>query len=242
VIGRGQGTRRGSRSCLALAWTLIAFSAAAVLAPAAGAEYEPNDTMSAAFGPLANHQSYADKLDAENDKDFFYFYATSPAQATVSLRNLGGGLVLSYIGVTILDASGVSLGSATNIEEGEQSAVTLALEPQKYFVEVTSNLDYGAGYVLETHGAEGAFGPYATIANRCATARSAITSARTGLTKAEAKLQRATARVRRSRYSAPTVRRAAHAVYRKAKARATRKRGALAAALRSQRPWCSIAP
>jgi hypothetical protein len=217
---------------------LIAFSAMAI--PAA-ADYEPNDTLENPFGPLANQQSYIEKLETANDKDFFYFYATAPTQVAVTLKNLGGGVIVSYIGFTLLDASGVALATATNIEEGEQATLTADLTPQKYYVEVVSNLDYGAQYVLETQGGEGAFGPYAAISHRCAKALAAAKSARIGLTRAESKLQRATARLRRSRFGNRASQRAAEAAHHKAKARTRVRRHALSTALKSQRPWCQIA-
>jgi len=211
------------------------------LAPRADAESEPNDTILSAAGPLANHQSYAGDLEVENDRDFYFFYVTSPASpVTLSLKNLGGGPLLAYIGVSILDASGVPVGTATNIEEGREGAIALTLEPQKYFVEVFSSLDYGAGYTFETQGGEGAFGPYATIAGRCAAARAASKTAYNGLTKAEAKLQRATARVRRSTYGSRAAHRSAQAVYRRAEARVAGRRDALRRARKSRQPWCSI--
>lgn len=239
----GDQDRPASRGAsLAAIGAFIACLLASGPVTSASAEYEPNDSTLEAFGPLANHQTYTDKLDPENDKDFFYFYVTVPGQVTVSVKNLGGGAVLSYVGVTILDASGIALGDATNIEEGEQGSVALPLKPQKYLVEVASNLDYGAGYALETQGGEGAFGPYESIAKHCGTARSSTTTAKAGLTKAEAGLQRATARLHRTRYSTRAARRSAQTEYRKAKTRATEKRRALDAARRSQRPWCFIAP
>jgi hypothetical protein len=203
--------------------------------------YEPNDVILDAAGPLANHQTYTADLDAENDKDFFFFYVTSPASSVaLSMRNLGGGRLLAYTGFAIQDSSGVTIATAPNIEEGQQKALTLTLEPQKYFVEAFSSLDYGATYTLEAQGSEGAFGPFATIAGHCATARSASATAQSGVTRAEAKLQRATARVRRSRYSSRVARETAQGVYRKSRAKVTKKRNALRAAKKSQQPWCTI--
>jgi hypothetical protein len=214
----------------------------ALFAASAGADaYEPNDSLLESAGPLANHQVYSASIEAENDKDFFYFYATAPGSSvTLNVNNLGGGPLLAYVGFTVLDASGIPVGGASNIEEGRQKSVALTLEPQKYFVEVFSNLDYGAGYTLETGGGTGAFGPFATITGNCAAARSATTKARGTLTGAEGKLQRTTARERRSRYSAPAARKSAQTAYRKARARVTKERGALKAAQKSQRPWCFI--
>lgn len=211
---------------------------------AAGADadpYEPNDSLAAPAGPLANHQTYSADLEVENDKDFFSFYVTSPGSpVTLNVNNLGGGPLLAYVGFSVLNASGVPIAGASNIEEGRQKSVALTLEPQKYFVEVFSSLDYGAGYTLETGGGSGAFGPFATIAGKCAAGRSATSKARGTLTSAESKLQRATARARRSRYSSATARKSAQTAYRKSRARVTKERAALKVAQKSQRPWCFI--
>ncbi len=242
MVPAGRETSYRSRSCFAALGTLVVLLSIAALAPPrADAESEPNDTILSATGPLANHQSYAGSLEAENDKDFYFFYVTSPSSpVTLSLKNLGGGPLLAYVGVSILDASGVPVGTATNIEEGKEGIVALTLEPQKYFVEIFSSLDYGADYTFETQGGGGAFGPYASIAGRCATARTASKAAYNGLTKAEAKLQRATARLHRSHFGTRAARRSAQAVYRRAKARTAVKRKALGAARKSERPWCFI--
>jgi len=243
MIRASRRARHRSQIRFVIAGSMAVLSLMAVSAtPALSApgSYEPNDTIAGSVGPLSNHQSYAAALEAENDKDFFFFYVTSPASpVTVTLKNLGSPF-LSYVGVSILDSSGTSVGSVTNVEEGDEKAVTVTLEPQKYFVEVMSNLDYGAEYSLGTEGGTGAFGPYAAIASHCAAARSASATAQVGLEKAEAKLQRTTARLRRSRYSARGARRSAQSAYRKAKARTAAKRKAVAAARAAQRPWCFI--
>jgi len=209
---------------------------------AAEAPYEPNDTTLSAAGPLAIGQTYPAGIEIPGDRDFFFFYVTSarPTQVVLTVRNLGGGSQVSDIDATIVDSTATPVGSLSFIRKGEERTVTTALEPQKYFVEVVSNEGYGDSYSLTTGGGNGAFGPYARIAGRCATARAAITAAQTGLGRAKSKLQRATARLRRTRYSGRDAHKAARAVHRMAKERVAAKRNALMEARESENPWCFI--
>jgi len=213
----------------------------ATAASAATDPYEPNDTFVGATGPLANQQGYAASLGSENDKDFFYFYVTAPSsQVTVTLTNLGGAAVVSYVGMSILNTSGTPVGSVPIIEEGDAKSIAVTLEPQKYFVEVVSAVDYGDSYSLQTSGSGGAFGPYSAIAGTCAGARSATATAQAGLTKSQAKLQRAKARLRRSLFASDSARRSARAAFRKAKSRVAGGRKTLEKARASERPWCFV--
>lgn len=222
---------------------LIALSAL-VLAPrpaSAQDSYEPNDTILSATGPLAIGQTYNAGLEIPGDRDFFFFYATSRAtQVALTVSNLGGGSKGADIGATIVDSSATPAGAVSYIGKGEVRTVTTALEPQKYFIEVAENEGYGDSYSLTAGGGDGAFGPYARISGRCATATAAVRAAQSGLEGAKSKLQRATARVRRTRYAGRSAHNAARAVHRTAKKRVTAKKNALKAARESQKPWCFI--
>jgi hypothetical protein len=209
----------------------------------AQAPYEPNDTTLDAAGPLAIDQTFVGGLETQSDRDFFFFYVTSAqgSEITLTVRNLGGsGTGVSDLAATIMDAASTPIGGLSFISNGEAQTVTLTLRPQKYFVEIAPNEGFGDTYSLTGSGESGAFGPYAQIAARCATATAAVARAQTGLTRAQAKLQRATARVRRSRYGTRAARKAARAAYRKARARVTAKKDALRARKASRKPWCLI--
>jgi hypothetical protein len=125
--------------------------------------------------------------------------------------NLGGGEKPSDIDLKVLDANSTPLGGSTFIGSGETRTVALDLEPGKYFVEVAANEGFGDSYALTPEGGPGAFGTYAQIAGRCATAESAAKAERTKLGKATAKLSRTTARLRRSRYGTRAARASARA-------------------------------
>ena len=158
---------------------------------------------------------------------------------TLTVRNLGGGTGVSNVDATVLDSSMTPVGGLSYINRGQEKTATLALRPQKYFIEVRSTEGFGDAYSLTGGGAD-AFGSYETIAARCAAGTAAVAKARTGLTRAQAKLQRATARLRRSLYASEQARRSARRVYRRARARVNAKRKELKAAKKSQQPWCSI--
>ncbi len=223
----------------ALAWTLLAAVAAAAETP-----YEPNDATLAAAGPLAAGQSYSATIESTGDRDFYFFYVTSPAAARVELtvQNLGGGDKASDLEATILDASSTPVASQTFIRDGESRVVSAELGPQKYFVEVVANEGSGDSYTLTPAGDEGAFGPFSLISGRCERASAAREKAERGLRRAKSKLQRATGRVRRSRYARPKARLEARRAHSAAKRNVQAKRTELRTAQRSMQPWCSIAP
>ena len=208
----------------------------------AAGPYEPNDTTASAVGPVAGGQAYTGAIESQGDLDYFFFYVTSPgeAQVTLTVGNLGGGTGISNIDAMVLDSSTTPVGGLSYINRGKEKTATLALRPQKYFIEVSSTEGFGDTYNMIGGGGAGAFGSYETIAGRCAAATTAVAKARIGLTRAQAKLQRRTARLRRSLYSGEQERKAARAAYRKVRARVNAKRKELKAAKKSQQPWCSI--
>jgi hypothetical protein len=211
-------------------------------APAAQGPYEPNDTVLDAAGPLLLDQTLTAGLEAPGDRDVYIFYVTSAgeSQVTLTVRNLGGSGRSTDLAATILDSESTPVGGLSFVSRGEAKSVTLSLGPQKYFVEVAPNEGFGDAYSLTPSGTGGAFGPYSTIAGKCARATAAVKRARTRLTRAQAKLQRTTARVRRSRFGTEEAQSAAQAAYRKARARVTAAKRALKSAKASQKPWCLI--
>jgi hypothetical protein len=246
----GEATRSwltGRRFRLGLLTLLVGLAQALSLAPMAAAEgapFEPNDAITAAAGPLAFGQAYTARIETASDRDFYFFYVTSPpaAQVELTVQNLGGGERSSDVDVAILDTSVTPLAAQAFIHDGETRIVSAELEPQKYFVEVTAKEGFGDSYSLTGGGDAGAFGPYAQVSGRCASASAAVAAGRTRLSRAKSKLQRATARVRRSRYATAAARAKARAAHSKAKQHVNSRRRALRAARESREPWCSIAP
>jgi hypothetical protein len=228
---------------VALALALVATVLCCFSRPAAAAPpYEPNDSLSTASGPLELGQTYTAAIETGADRDFFFFYVISsgPTQISLAAQNLGGDKSLSGVNAAILDASATPLQSLPYLGDGESRTATIALEPQKYFVEVTPNEGSGDAYALAVSGSEGAVGPYGQIAERCASAGRRTDAAQTGLTRAEAKLQHARARLSGSRHGTAAARKAARVVFRKARASAREMVRKLKAARQSREPWCSI--
>jgi hypothetical protein len=239
----GTGKRRWGCSPGRITFLAPLIALSAFLAPpAAAAPFEPNDSILSATGPLALGQTYTAALEAQGDRDFFYFYVTSSdtSQVAFTVQNLGGGGEFSDVKVTILDVASTPLASQAFIGDGEQPTISAALAPQKYFVEVGAQQGFGDSYNLSAGGGPGAFGPYLQIAGRCARATEVAVAARNNLEKAKGKLQRTTARLRRSRYATPRARQRALAAQRKASAWVKTERRALNRAGKSQEPWCSI--
>lgn len=64
----------------------------ALVAPAAAAQYEPNDNITQAFGPLAAATPYDASIETGNDEDWYVFYTAGQRQLDVA--------------VTLVDCSG----------------------------------------------------------------------------------------------------------------------------------------
>jgi hypothetical protein len=247
MIAGGAGRRETKPRIALLSLALLAVLGLALTLASrseAASPYEPNDSIPAAAGPLELGHTYSAALETPTDKDFFYFYVTSPRQpeAMLTAQNLGGGSKVADIDVTILDSTFTPIAAQAYIGKGETRVIAASLEPGKYFVEVAPNQGFGDAYNLSAGGEAGAFGTYAQIAGRCARAIGMVDAGETKLEKAKAKLQRATARLRRSRYGTRAAREKSRVAHRKAKARVSTKRRALREARESQEPWCSLAP
>jgi hypothetical protein len=211
---------------------------------AAGGAYEPNDSIASAAGPLLAGAIYTAELERPGDSDLFYFHITSATstRTEVNVANVGGGGASTDLSVTILDSEATPIAGQSYIGAGGSRLVSTALEPQKYFLRVSTGEGFGDAYSLTLGGAPGAFGPYSQIAGRCAAATSAAARAQTRRSAAEARRQRAVARLRRSRHQSRVSRERAQAAYRKARKRLRTARHAVRTASHRQDPWCSIAP
>jgi hypothetical protein len=238
-------TRDRHRSGRGAPTALLALVACAFLAPAAGAApYEPNDAVVASTGPLAAGQTYEAALEAPSDRDFFYFYATAAptAQVTIAIRNLDPTPAASGLNAAVVDSTGTIDAFAYFLAGGSEASATTALEPGKYFLEVSpaSQDPEAIAYSFTTGTAAGAFGSYVQITGRCAAAREAVESVRRDVSRAQGRLQRATARRRQSLFGSMAEEEAARANLRRARARVAAKRRALRVAKRRLAPWCSI--
>jgi hypothetical protein len=216
------------------------------VASAAG-PFEPNNTLAEAAGPLLTGGTYNAAIEGSADKDFFYFYVTSGPSARVelTLKNLGSANA-PQLNASIVDGLGTVIdGFAYLIRPGAEATTSIDLAPQKYFLEVESTYSSSSdptAYSLAAGGSDGAFGPFAQIEAKCASARAEATADKRKLRRAQARLQRATARLRRSALGTAAAHRDASSNYRHAKAQTTKKRNALKATAKKQDPWCGLAP
>lgn len=231
---------------LATVLAALTFFAAMSGTPARGlaapASFEPNDSLPSAFGPLVPGQTYTAGIETGADRDFYFFYVTSPdpGQVSLTVANLGGGSGLSGINATILDSTATPVATLPYLGDHEGRTAAVSLQPQKYFVEVAPSEGFGDAYSLALGGSGGAVGAYSQIARRCTVAVDRIKVATASLTRAEARLQRATARLQRARYAGQAARRGAHAAYRSARLRISAGTRELRKARASREPWCSI--
>jgi hypothetical protein len=232
--------RRVGRVAVALG--VAAVLLAATVARAAG-PFEPNETLSAATGPMALGTAYGGAVETDADLDFFYFYVSGLDGSTVSLTvdNQGGGERNAQLTARIVDGRGTSLGyDIAFLRKGESRAETVALPPGKYFVEVTTIGGSGDSYLLTPGGSAGAFGSYAQIAEQCAVATRKATALEPSLTRAQGTLQRTRSKFRRSRFSGREARRKTHARLVTAQKQVVAKETALRKAVQAQSPWCEI--
>lgn len=244
VRARGNRTRwrRAQAGLAALAALLLS---CVVAPPASAAAYEPNDSVSAAAGPLLAGQTYEAALDTSYDRDFFYFYVTSPdpTSVTITIRNLGADADATAINAYLVDGLGTPLSQlAYFLAPGGEASGEATLEAGRYFLEFSSstNRSEGTSYSVTGGGEAGAFGPYSAITSRCARGEAALRSAKRGLSRAQSKLQRAAARLRQSRFGSRGERMKAVHRYRRVKSKVVARRDELETAKGLVQPWCSI--
>jgi hypothetical protein len=228
---------------------LVALLMCIVAVPSAGAvqtPFESNDTLATAFGPLAVNQTYTAATETTNDKDYYYFYVTSPSssQVQLTLRDLGGGpLSDGGTSLSLQDAHGATVAttiSATrNGSNFNNLAITLPAGKYYIFVQPTA-VGYGDTYSIATGGTDGAFDAYTAIAAQCATATNSVNVAQGKLSKATLELKKAKARVTRSQHKPKAARRAAARAESRARQAVAAANDALKAATDGQRPWCFI--
>ncbi|HEY5052200.1 MAG TPA: hypothetical protein VII45_02205 [Solirubrobacterales bacterium] len=230
---------------LGLVASLLVALLTATSSGAAQPTYEPNDTLTTAFGPLAPGK-YSAVTETTNDKDYFYFYVTAPstAQATFTLRDFGGGT--SPYGETeaLVENShgyGVGEGDEIGAEVNNYGTSSVTLGPGKYYVEVFPEDAYGDSYTLELSGTTGAFTEYAPIAAQCAVATASVTAAQGVVAIDQGKVKKATAWVKRAeRKRHPRTIRVAKGSLKRAKAELAGANEGYKAATAGQKPWCEI--
>jgi hypothetical protein len=240
--GRLEVARRRVRLALLVLPGVLALTLVVASRGAAAPPYEPNNSTLEAAGPLLLGQTYAADLVPEHDRDFYRFYVTAAggAQVELSITNVGGGTENSDIDLLIFDTTATPIAGLAFVRKGEEQVARLAMEPGRYYVEVTSNAGWGDTYLLSPRGSEGAFVPYEQIAGRCGKATANLNAAKRRLRKSQGRLARSVGRLRRSLYSGPRARKRARLAHRRARAKVRSARRGLQRARASVSPWCSI--
>lgn len=228
---------------------LLAIAAASLagFAPSVAAQppYEPNDSILTGYGPLANNTSYTGAMETGNDRDYFYFYVTTPAtaQITFTVTNLGGGVGYEpEFSAYLADSHGSTIETIGEyIEPADYATRAVTLSAGKYFLVIDNESDsrYGESYRVDTSGTDGSFGDYAAISAACAGATAPVNLYLAQVAEAELRVRKA--KMRKVRYSRNRrAKRKAAAKYRHAKEVLAAEKKSLKLAERGQKPWCFI--
>jgi bacillolysin/thermolysin len=108
-----------------------AFTSVGVGGSTATDNYEPNDTRTAAYGPIASGTTYDSYIYTSNDVDYYYFDIASTGTITVTLSNLAGDYDLY-----LYNAAGTLLKSSLNGSTTNESITYSAAATGRYYVRV----------------------------------------------------------------------------------------------------------
>lgn len=113
-----------------LATLLLALPATAAAAP----EYEPNDGIHQAFGPLEADTAYDAMISSDDDVDWYVFYASGKGTIDVEVTALQRPNEFWALGVALRNHDGEELNSA-GLWEGETDHIVYTTPgPGKYYV------------------------------------------------------------------------------------------------------------
>lgn len=135
-----------------LRYTLLTALSALALPVAAWAapEYEPNEGIHEAYGPLVHDTPYDATISSSNDWDWYVFHVSGPGLVTVELTNKDDASdARSYF--TLRDADGEELNSSSAGEGGTESIQYTTPGAGTYYVDVWS-WDGGNDYRLRVSG------------------------------------------------------------------------------------------
>lgn len=123
--------------CLLLS---LAFAASAQAAK----EYEPNDTLETAYGPLAGGTAYTAGLETDNDVDWYVFYIKTYSQMDFSATMLKNVYYRDAVSLSLYDKNGYRVGSeeGTGFEAGYINVTNhmyLTMNPGRYYLQVSRN-------------------------------------------------------------------------------------------------------
>jgi len=117
-------------SIAACAVALLVFASSA----SATGEYEPNDTLATAAGPLEGGKSYEATFETENDVDWYVFYVKTYSQMDFSatMTKSCGYHAIFYL----LDLDGKSINSFSAGSVNETRHLLFTMNPGRYYFKV----------------------------------------------------------------------------------------------------------
>lgn len=119
-----------------------AFTSVGIGATSQSDTYEPNNTMSAAAGVLANGTTYSSYIYSSSDLDYYYFNATAGRTITVSLTNLP-----KDYDVYLINSAGTIVARSENGSTTSESISYYTSTSGKYYVKVSG---YAGAYSTTT--------------------------------------------------------------------------------------------
>jgi hypothetical protein len=108
----------------------VAGVGALLAATPAAAQYEPNDHIGQATGPLLGGTAYGGAIETSNDEDWFYFYTAGQAQLDIAATSFGPG----GIDAILYDANGEHLDEKVATENATAHIYYSAPGPGRYYV------------------------------------------------------------------------------------------------------------
>lgn len=94
-------------------------------------EFEPNNTLNEAYGPLQSGTTYSAQINPANDTDYFYFNAARSGRISVSLTNLPADYDLY-----LYNAQGRVVARSTNAGNSSESISYNASAAGKFYIAV----------------------------------------------------------------------------------------------------------
>lgn len=104
--------------------------------------YEPNNSTSAAYGPITSGTVYDSYIYSSSDTDYYYFNTTAAGSITVSLTNLP-----KDYDVYLLNSSGTTVAKSENGSTSSESISYSSTAAGKYYVKVAG---YSGAYSTTT--------------------------------------------------------------------------------------------
>lgn len=92
------------------------FEAVGIGSSSGNDNYEPNDTLSSAYGPIDSGVNYDSFISSSSDIDYYKFDISNTGNISVSLTNLPGDY-----DIYLLDSSGIQLAKSENANTSDES-------------------------------------------------------------------------------------------------------------------------